>query len=58
MVCGDRVRLMFSNLLKDWEFCMVDYFGLSGDLLCAWNPNIISCSPFMSSVGVWMECLI
>lgn len=55
MVEGVKARAAFSKILKDWFMCSVDSVGKLGELLSAWNPHVINASPFLSSIGIWLE---
>lgn len=44
--------------MKDWDISVVDSAGQSRGLLCAWNLKLIKCIPYVSHVGIWMECCL
>lgn len=47
MVYGERAYGVFKNVVKYWEFFVMDSSRQSGGLLCAWNPKVVKCCPFL-----------
>jgi len=55
MVCGKKVREVFSKLLSQWNMCVVDSNGMSRGLLSSWNHNKANFDAFLTPAVILFE---
>jgi len=55
MVCSFRDREVFSKLCIQWKMFAVDYNGIFGGFLSAWNTNKYNFDDFLTPTRILLE---
>jgi len=55
MTSADRACDYFQRMFPGWKVVAIGAVGLSGGVLCAWNPRVCDLEAFSSSAGILLK---
>jgi len=55
MASADRACAYFQRMFPGWKVVAIGAVGLSGGVLCAWNPKVCDLKAFSSSAGILLK---
>ena len=55
MASADRACAYFQRMFPGWKVVAIGAVGLSGGVLCAWNPRVCDLKAFSSSAGILLK---